>query len=136
MAAFDANYPMVGGEVMNTSCSIGIGCSSRATAWDVIQLIQQCVSEITPGAILATLDRCSNIGEAVATSLKLQLVLFPSGVLAQVRGIQSRSLLAVSRVGTGSVAEASALASLGPAACLILPRQTGRFCTCAVAVLP
>ncbi|WP_433985081.1 cobalamin biosynthesis protein [Tunturiibacter empetritectus] len=44
-------------------------------------------------------------------------------------------MLAASRVGTANVAEASALASLGPTANLILPRQTGRFCTCAVAVL-
>ena len=136
MAPFDANYSMVGGEVMSIPCSIGIGCSSRATSSDVIQLIQQCVSEITPGGILATLDRCSNIGEAVATVLKLRLVLFPASVLAQVRGIKNQSLLAASRVGTASVAEASALASLGPTASLILPRQAGRFCTCAVAVLP
>ncbi|NYF89509.1 cobalamin biosynthesis protein CbiG [Edaphobacter lichenicola] len=94
------------------------------------------MSEITPGGFLATLDRCSNIGEAVATALRLQLVLFPASVLAQVSGIKIQSLLAASKLGTPSVAEASALASLGPAARLILPRQTGRFCTCAVAVLP
>jgi cobalamin biosynthesis protein CbiG len=136
VAASDANNPMVGGEVMSTPCSIGIGCSSRATASDVIQLIQQCVSEITPGGMLATLDRCSKIGEAVADALKLQLVLFPASVLAQISGIKSQSSLAASKVGTPSVAEAAALASLGPTASLILPRQTGRFCTCAVAALP
>ncbi|WP_433969766.1 cobalamin biosynthesis protein [Tunturiibacter gelidiferens] len=121
---------------MNLCCSIGIGCSSRATASDVIQLIQRCVGEIAPCSILATLDRCSSIGEDVAAALKLRLMLFPATVLAQVRGIKSRSPLAASKVGTASVAEASALASLGPMARLILPRQTGRFCTCAVAVLP
>jgi cobalamin biosynthesis protein CbiG len=136
MATSDADYPMVGGEIMNMSCSIGIGCSSRATASDVIQLIQQCVSEIAPDSLVATLDRCSSIGEVVAAALKLRLVLFPASVLSQVCGIKSQSLLAASSVGTANVAEASALASLGPMARLTLPRQTGRFCTCAVAMLP
>ncbi|WP_429629496.1 cobalamin biosynthesis protein [Tunturiibacter psychrotolerans] len=120
---------------MSLSCSIGIGCSSRAVASDVIQLIQLCVSEIAPDSVVATLDRCSSIAEAVAAVLGLRLVLFPASVLSHIRGVQSHSLLAASTVGTANVAEAAALASLGPAARLILPRQTGRFCTCAVAVL-
>jgi cobalt-precorrin 5A hydrolase len=127
---------MGGGEVMSMSCSIGIGCSSRAVASDVIELIQRCVSEIAPDSVVATLDRCSSIAEAVAAVLGLRLVLFPASVLSHVRGVQSHSLLAASTVGTANVAEAAALASLGPAARLLLPRQTGRFCTCAVAVLP
>ncbi|WP_406707274.1 cobalamin biosynthesis protein [Tunturiibacter gelidoferens] len=127
---------MGGGEVMSMSCSIGIGCSSRAVASDVIELIQRCVSEIAPDSVVATLDRCSSIAEAVAAVLGLRLVLFPASVLSHIRGVQSHSLLAASTVGTANVAEAAALASLGPAARLILPRQTGRFCTCAVAVLP
>jgi cobalt-precorrin 5A hydrolase len=127
---------MGGGEVMSMSYSIGIGCSSRAVASDVIELIQRCVSEIAPDSVVATLDRCSSIAEAVAAVLGLRLVLFPASVLSHVRGVQSHSLLAASTVGTANVAEAAALASLGPAARLILPRQTGRFCTCAVAVLP
>ena len=127
---------MGGGEVMSMSCSIGIGCSSRAVTSDVVELIQRCVSEIAPDSVVATLDRCSSIAEAVASVLGLRLVLFPASVLSHVRGVQSHSLLAASTVGTANVAEAAALASLGPAARLILPRQTGRFCTCAVAVLP
>jgi cobalt-precorrin 5A hydrolase len=121
---------------MSMSCSIGIGCSSRAVASDVIELIQRCVSEIAPDSVVATLDRCSSIAEAVASVLGLRLVLFPASVLSHIRGIQSHSHLAAATVGTANVAEAAALASLGPAARLILPRQTGRFCTCAVAVLP
>jgi|SRR5271156_2817323 len=136
MATPDAYYPMGGGEIMSISCSIGVGCSSRATASDVIELIQHCVSEIAPDSIVATLDRCSSVAEVVAAALRLRLVLFPASVLSHVRGVQSHSFLAASRVGTASVAEASALASLGPTARLILPRRTGRFCTCAVAVLP
>jgi cobalamin biosynthesis protein CbiG len=136
LAAFNADYPMGGGEVMSMSCSIGIGCSSRAVASDVIELIEGCLSEIAPNGMVATLDRCSSIAEVVASALGLRLVLFPASVLSHVRGVQSHSVLAASRAGTPNVAEAAALASLGPMARLIVPRQTGRFCTCAVAVLP
>ena len=38
--------------------------------------------------------------------------------------------------GTANVAEASALASLGRSARLLVPQTKGRFCTCAVAALP
>jgi cobalamin biosynthesis protein CbiG len=121
---------------MSMSCSIGIGCSSRATASDVIELIRHCVSEIAPDSMIATLDRCSSVAEVVAAALGLRLVLFPASVLSLVPGVESHSSLAASRVGTGSVAEASALACLGSKARLIVPRQMGCFCTCAVAVLP
>jgi cobalt-precorrin 5A hydrolase len=136
MATPYADYPMGGGEIMSMSCSIGIGCSSRATTSDVIELIHQCVNEIAPDTIVATLDRCSSVAEIVAAALRLRLVLFPASILSHVLGVETYSLLAASTVNTASVAEASALASLGPMARLILPRQTGRFCTCAVAVLP
>jgi cobalt-precorrin 5A hydrolase len=135
MATPDAYHSMVGGEIMSMLCSIGIGCSTRATASDVIELIQRCVSEITPDSMVATLDRCSSVAEVVAAALSLRLVLFPASVLSQVRGVESHSFMAASRVGTACVAEASALVSLGPKARLIVPRQTGHFCTCAVAVL-
>jgi cobalt-precorrin 5A hydrolase len=121
---------------MSQSISIGIGCSSRATAEDVIVLIESCVMEIAPNSILATLDRCSSVGETVAANLGLRLMLFPANILAQVTGIKTYSLLASAKVGTASVSEASALAALGPTAQLTVLRQTGRYCTCAVAVLP
>jgi cobalamin biosynthesis protein CbiG len=136
LAASNADHPMGRGEVMSMYCSIGIGCSSRAVPGDVIELIQRCVSEIAPDSTVATLDRCSSVAEVVAAALGLRLVLFPAMVLSHVRGVQSHSVLAASRVGTSNVAEASALVSLGPTARLIVPRQMGRFCTCAVAVLP
>ena len=115
--------------------SIGIGCSSRATKEDVIQLIRSCVSEIIPGSLLATLDRCAGMGEIVANTLGLKLVLFPASTLAEVAGPTVTSSVAAAKTGTSSVAEASALAALGPQSRLIVPRQTGHLCTCAVAVL-
>jgi len=121
---------------MTEFLSIGIGCSSRATSEDVIQLIRSCVTELLPGTLLATLDRCAGVAEIVATSLGLKLMLYPASALAQVAGTTIHSTMALHRAGTPSVAEASALLSLGPQARLIVPRQTGHLCTCAVAVLP
>ena len=116
--------------------SIGFGCSSRASSDDVIRLIKASVDQIPSGTILATLDRRAAIGEIVASILQLRLVLFPAGTLADVAGVTTHSSLALSKIQTANVAEASALASLGLSARLIVPRTKGRFCTCAVATLP
>lgn len=62
-------------------------------------------------------------------------MVFSADVLAQVSGVTNSSSLASATVGTPSVAEAAALAALGPTARLAVTRQTGRFCTCAVAVV-
>lgn len=120
---------------MSQHVSIGIGCSSRATVDDVLSLIKSCAAEIVPGSVVATLDRRATMGEAVATSLGLRLMLFSANILAQVSGVTNHSSLAAAKVGASSVAEAAALAALGPGARLAVTRQTGRFCTCAVAVL-
>jgi cobalt-precorrin 5A hydrolase len=127
---------MDGDQAMIQHLSIGIGCSSRASSDDVIRLIEAWVPEILPDSVVATLDRRASIGEIVATTLGLRLVLFPASTLAQVAGITTLSSVALDKTSTANVAEASALASLGPAARLLVRRQTGRFCTCAVAVLP
>jgi cobalt-precorrin 5A hydrolase len=136
MEANDANHSMDDCKTMSQLVAIGIGCSSRATTDDLIRLIESSGIEIVPDSIIATLDRCADMGEAVATRLGLRLMLFPAEKLSKIDGVKNHSALASARVGTSSVAEASALASLGPAAKLTLPRKTGRFCTCAVAVLP
>jgi cobalt-precorrin 5A hydrolase len=120
---------------MTQRLSIGIGCSSRATTDDIIRLIHTCVGEILPGSVLATLDRRASVGECVSVSLGLKLMLFSADALGHVPGTTVHSALASSKTGTPSVAEAAALASLGSLARLIVPRQTGHRCTCAVAVL-
>lgn len=116
--------------------SIGFGCSSRACSDDLLRLIEASIAEIPPGSMIATLDRRAPIGETVASILGLRLVLFPASVLANVAGTTASSSFALLKTQTANVAEASALASLGPSAQLIVPRQKGRFCTCAVASLP
>lgn len=115
--------------------SIGIGCSSRASSDDVIRLIEASIDQIPLGASLATIDRRASIGEIVASILGLRLVLFPASVLAGIAGVTTQSALALSKTRTANVAEAAALASLGPSARLLVPQTRGRFCTCAVAAL-
>jgi cobalt-precorrin 5A hydrolase len=136
METVHADYAVGGGEAMTGSRSIGIGCSSRASVGDVLDLIRSCQIELTPGTVLATLDRHSTIGQAVSEELGLSLKLFPANVLAEISGVTTHSSLAAKCTGTSSVAEASALAALGPEAKLAVTRRTGHLCTCAMAVLP
>ena len=141
MATDDADYSVDGDQavtdmIQHERLSIGIGCSSRACSDDVIRLIEASVDQIPSGAIIATLDRRASMGEIVASILGLRLVLFPASILAGIAGVTTHSPLALSKTQTANVAEASALASLGSRACLIVPQTKGRFCTCAVAALP
>lgn len=116
--------------------SIGFGCSSRASSEDIVRLIQASLAPIPAGTTLATLDRRASVGRTVAGALGLRLVLLPASVLANVPGVTAHSSLALGKTQTANVAEASALASLGTSAHLILPQRKGRYCTCAVASLP
>ena len=120
---------------MTPRFAIGIGASSKAVAQDVLTLIHECIGAIAPDTILATIDRRMEIASTVATDLGVPFVVFPSSILAQIQGLQTKSILSVTMTGSWSVAEAAALASLGPEAQLVLQRQTGKRCTCALAVL-
>jgi cobalamin biosynthesis protein CbiG len=128
---------MGGDQAMNQRArlAIGIGCSSRAESQDILRLIAASIDEIPEGSILATLDRRASIAQSVASILGLRLVVFPASTLANVAGITTSSALALAKTQTANVAEASALASLGPEARLVVPQRKGRFCTCAVAAL-
>ena len=141
MATHDAHYAVDGDQAMTDAIqhehlSIGFGCSSRACSADIIRLIEASLDPIPSGTTIATLDRRASMGEIVASKLALRLVLFPASTLAGVAGITTHSSVALSKTGTANVAEASALASLGSSARLIVPQTKGRFCTCAVAALP
>ena len=124
------------GTIQHERLSIGFGCSSRACSDDVIRLIEAAVDQIPYDTMIATLDRRASMGEIVASILGLRLVLIPASTLASVAEVTTHSPLALSKTRTANVAEASALASLGPSARLIVPQTKGRFCTCAVATLP
>jgi len=116
--------------------AIGIGAASAARLDDVLALIQATVGFRGAGACLATIDRRAELAAAVADALDLELRLFPAERLAAVSGTVTISSRSADAVGSPSVAEAAALAALGPAAWLAIPRRTGILCTCALAELP
>jgi cobalt-precorrin 5A hydrolase len=121
---------------MTQRWAIGMGASSRAASADVVALIRASVDDLKPDALLATLDRRAEIAAQVAAELGLRLVLLSADVLAGARGVKTASERSAAETGSGSVAEAAALASLGPGARLVMERRTGNRCTCAMAVLP
>ncbi len=121
---------------MRIQRAIGIGAASAAKIDDVLALIRATVGLATDGACLATIDRRADLARQIAEMLDLELRLFPAERLAAVPGTLTLSSRSADAVGSPSVAEAAALAALGPAAWLAIPRKTGILCTCALAELP
>ena len=113
--------------------AIGIGCTTRATLEDLLDLIEQTIGERGADAVIATLDRRATMAHAVARSLGRRVALFSAARLARVSGTTVFSHAAHEATGTGSVAEAAALAAGGPTARLVVSRTSGRGCTCAFA---
>ncbi len=117
--------------------AIGFGATSRATTADVVALITSACGPIDEGTLLATLDRRAPLARDVAREFGCEVVIFDAVELAPVAATSEHgaSLVASPRaletVGTPSVAEAAALAALGPNARLVVARRTGRGCTCA-----
>ncbi|ADW71225.1 cobalamin biosynthesis protein [Granulicella tundricola] len=121
---------------MTPTQSIGIGCSSNATPEDILTLIHASIPTIFPATILATINRRAEIARTVAEALGINLLLYPAEVLAKIPSTLTTSQASLAHTGTPSIAEAAALAALGPLAHITLPRQTGHLCTCAVATIP
>jgi cobalt-precorrin 5A hydrolase len=124
------------GETMMIRRAIGIGASSAAKLEDVLALIQATAGLAGFGACLATLDRRQDLARQVADLLDLELRLFTAEQLAAVPDTVTLSSRSADAVGSPSVAEAAALAALGPGGWLAIPRKTGILCTCALAELP
>ena len=133
MALARTHHAMDGDKTM--TLAIGFGSSSRATQHDILALIHSCLDPIPPNTLLATLDHRKLLAETVAEALNLRLTLFPAATLAQTAGTLTDSPIALANTGTANVAEAAALAALGPNAQLLTARRTGHLCTCAVAQL-
>lgn len=116
--------------------AIGIGCTSGAAVADVLELVRSTLGDARRIKALATLDRRAVIARAVADELGLDVALFSADTLRTIPGIRTMSARAGASLGIPSVAEAAALAALGPGARLVIERRTGRGCTCALAELP
>jgi cobalt-precorrin 5A hydrolase len=140
VAAHDADHTMDGDQALMPKIqmerlSIGFGCSSLAESDEIARLIKASIDPIPQDSVLATLDRRASMGEIISHLLGIRLVVFPADTLARIQGTTTHSPQALARTGTPNVAEAAALAALGPNARLIVARTKGRFCTCAVAAI-
>lgn len=140
MAFNDADHTMDGDQavmqkIQHERLSIGFGCSSLAESDEIVRLIQASVDPIPQDSVLATLDRRASMGEMVSHLLGIRLIVFPADTLSLIEGTTTHSPQALARTGTPNIAEAAALAALGPNARLIVARTKGRFCTCAVAAI-
>lgn len=124
---------MGAGQSVSRLRAIGIGCSTSASLDDLVALVRESIGEQTSPTYLATLDRRERIAHALADALGIELVVFSAETLAQVRAIATPSSRVAELAGIASVAEAAALTAAGPGARLIIPRRTGRRCTCALA---
>ncbi len=140
MASHDANDSMDGIQTLMQNLqqqrlSIGFGCSSLAESEEIVRLIKASVDPMPQDSILATLDRRAPMGTIVALWFGIRLAVFPADTLSLIQGTTTHSQYALSKTKTPNVAEAAALAALGPAARLIVAQTKGRFCTCAVAAI-
>lgn len=120
--------------------AVGVGFGSGCAVNDLIALATDVLRQIDAYHVrpcyLATLDRKRGDGvlETVAGYLNLEPLYLPAVKLATVIGTQQSSRVARA-VEVGSVAEAAALAALGPGARLVVRKRIGHRATGAVATL-
>lgn len=128
-----------------TRPAIGIGLRSGASAAALVAVVEAALARARArapeldfaDAELFTVE--SKRGERglreAAGLLSRRLVFFAPALLAAVDAkVKTRSALSLKHYGTGSVAEAAALAGAGAAARLLVPRLSGTGVTCAIAV--
>ncbi len=117
----------------------GFGFSTRATAASLRDALAQAQGNARPDACLAALATAQDKAEseafhALAKALDLPIRAIPARVLTAQTPL-TRSERALAARGTGSVAEAAALAAAGPGARLLGGRihSTDRMASCALA---
>ncbi|WP_373504961.1 precorrin-3B C(17)-methyltransferase [Aestuariivirga sp.] len=125
-----------------STLAIGIGCVRGASASEVEELIEQVRREnnIHFGAVAAyaTIDlKEDERGLRTEFRFDSRFRLFSAEELQkQLHKVKNPSEIVQSEVGVASVAEAAALASIGPDAELIVPKTKSARVTCAVACSP
>lgn len=108
----------------------GFGLRGAATVAELAQLL----GTVRVDALAAPADKADHPAlTAFAARLALRLIPVPPERLAE-QPAPTLSSRQPPRYGTGSVAEASALAAAGPGARLILPRQVGAAGTATMAI--
>nr|WP_321985828.1 cobalamin biosynthesis protein [uncultured Lichenicoccus sp.] len=116
----------------------GLGCRRGTRADAVVALVRACAAEAgrVPDLLAVPEFKHDEPGlDEAARVLGLELRRVPNEVLrAQQPRCVTRSDRVEAAVGLRSVAEACALAALGPQARLLLPRRAADGVTCALAV--
>ncbi|MDP5216909.1 cobalamin biosynthesis protein [Ruegeria sp. 2205SS24-7] len=114
----------------------GIGFASAATAESLHDVYQRAAQDHFVTALATADDKAAHPAlTALAADLHLPVLRVEADALSATRTLTQSQRSATER-GTGSVAEAAALAAAGPDARLIAPRHisTDRLATCAVAI--
>ena len=125
--------------------AIGLGLRSGASCAAIMAVAEAALQQartLAPhanfaGAGLFTVEsKCGEPGlSAAAERLARPLTFLPRRALAaEDSRVLTRSTLAQTHYGVGSVAEAAALAGAGPDSVLLAPRLSGGGVTCAVAI--
>lgn len=110
----------------------GFGCRAGATAAS-LRAALAAAGGPAPEALAAPADRLA-AAAAMGDALGLPVIPIDAAALAAT-DTPTRSAVSLAARGTGSVAEAAALAAAGPGARLLVPRRVSadRMATCAIA---
>lgn len=111
----------------------GFGFRKNATTQSLREALGMAARTVTPNYLATTTDKVASL-RPLAEELGVTVVAIPQGALIA-QETQTLSAQSLSERGTGSVAEAAALAAIGEGARLIAPRAISddRLATCALA---
>jgi cobalamin biosynthesis protein CbiG len=133
---------MVGGKAM-MRVAIGVGCRRGCSAEEITGLIEACLVRLDdkPHQLLGLFTGLRKAGEpglaAAAHQLGIDLVTLDQNRLIAEQGrLTTRSPAAMRAIGLHGLAEAAALAAVGSAGVLLVPKQRSARATCALAGLP
>jgi cobalt-precorrin 5A hydrolase / precorrin-3B C17-methyltransferase len=122
---------------------VGVGCERGAPAEDLIALVQGALANagLTPASVACVASIALKAAEpavhALAASLGVPARFFDATTLeAETPRLANPSDLVFHETGCHGVAEGAALAAVGPAGTLAVPKIRGRRVTCAIARSP
>ena len=123
--------------------ALGVGCERNAEPGDVLDLIDATLAEARLArasvAVLVSLDLKMDEPaiHRAAHALDVPVRFFDAATLeAETPRLANPSDLVFREVGCHGVAEAAALASVGPEGRLLVPKKVSRGATCAIAIAP
>jgi cobalt-precorrin 5A hydrolase/precorrin-3B C17-methyltransferase len=119
----------------------GIGCDRQTSVAEIQALLQDClrIAAIEPGRLCALATVALKADEpgllVLAERLNLPLKVFSVAELeAETPRLANPSAAVFRAIGCHGVAEAAALAAVGPAGQLLLPKRRSARATCALAI--